>query len=329
MPFPFIYAAAIAAATAIGAIGVKKGYRATQNFNKVNKLIEKRDKIIESSNSWLDDYKDKLNKSLENYGRFKVNILRHEIKDFIINFKKIKEIDFVLSNEQQYVDFDNFTPNELKELTHAAEIAVELGKGLTAGTIGGGLVALGAYNGAMTLAKTSSGTATSTLSNIASRNATLTWLGGGTLAAGGFGMTGGMLILGGFVAAPALLIGGYILEANSETKLYEVKEEIEKARTYQNQVRINIQQIKKIISVVGAAKKVLYHTSQDLKETIFIMKKNFKKYGYDYALYPRDAQEVVINALVDAQLIKHILDTPILDSNGNLVVAKEYFQNFI
>ncbi|MBU6213820.1 MAG: helix-turn-helix domain-containing protein [Actinomycetales bacterium] len=54
----------------------------------------------------------------------------------------------------------------------------------------------------------STGTAISTLSGVAATNATLAWLGGGTLAAGGLGVAGGTLVLASIVTLPALIIAG-------------------------------------------------------------------------------------------------------------------------
>lgn len=54
----------------------------------------------------------------------------------------------------------------------------------------------------------STGTAISSLAGAAATNATLAWLGGGTLAAGGFGVAGGTLVLASVVTLPALIIAG-------------------------------------------------------------------------------------------------------------------------
>ena len=63
-----------------------------------------------------------------------------------------------------------------------------------------------------TFAVASTGTAISSLSGIAASNATLAWLGGGSIAAGGFGMTGGLVVLlgGGAVIGSAATYALYI-----------------------------------------------------------------------------------------------------------------------
>jgi len=88
------------------------------------------------------------------------------------------------------------------------------------------------------LAFASTGTAISGLGGAAASNATLAWLGGGTLLSGGFGVSGGAVVLGGIAAAPALLVGGFLfdrqmtkLEAQAATNAEEVESAVAKLTT--------------------------------------------------------------------------------------------------
>ena len=51
----------------------------------------------------------------------------------------------------------------------------------------------------------------------------MAWLGGGSLATGGFGMAGGGLILGSIVIGPVLAIGGMVTSAKSKEALAQAK----------------------------------------------------------------------------------------------------------
>jgi hypothetical protein len=66
-----------------------------------------------------------------------------------------------------------------------------------AGTIGGAVTGGAIMATAIALGTASTGTAISTLSGAAAVNAALAWLGGGTLAAGGWGVAGGMVVVSG------------------------------------------------------------------------------------------------------------------------------------
>jgi hypothetical protein len=93
--------------------------------------------------------------------------------------------------------------------------------GIGAGTIAGGSLAVGSWALVGALGSASTGAAISGLSGAAATNATLAWLGGGTLAAGGAGVSGGMAMLGGIVAVPLVAIASY----TTHKKANEINEE--------------------------------------------------------------------------------------------------------
>lgn len=80
------------------------------------------------------------------------------------------------------------------------------------GGVAGGSAAVAAPHAALmgvsAFASASTGAAISSLNGAAAANATLAWLGGGSLAAGGGGMAAGQAVLGLVAAAPAAFIGG-------------------------------------------------------------------------------------------------------------------------
>lgn len=80
------------------------------------------------------------------------------------------------------------------------------------GGVAGGAAAVAAPQAALmgvsAFASASTGTAIAGLNGAAATNATLAWLGGGSLASGGGGMAAGQAVLGLVAAAPAAFIGG-------------------------------------------------------------------------------------------------------------------------
>jgi hypothetical protein len=83
--------------------------------------------------------------------------------------------------------------------------------------------------GVSTFATASTGAAISGLSGAAATNATLAWLGGGSLAAGGGGMAAGAVVLNMIMIAPGILIAGLavgVLGAKEKTKAVEYASEI-------------------------------------------------------------------------------------------------------
>ncbi|RYF60605.1 MAG: XRE family transcriptional regulator [Comamonadaceae bacterium] len=104
--------------------------------------------------------------------------------------------------------------------------------GAAAGAPVGGAVAYGAFTAAASLGTASTGTAIASLSGAASTNATLAFIGGGSLATGGAGVAGGTTVLAGMVAGPVALlaIGGVLMMARrNKQKEIKLQAQLEKA----------------------------------------------------------------------------------------------------
>ncbi|WP_424535107.1 hypothetical protein ACOZ38_33750 [Sphaerisporangium viridialbum] len=123
-------------------------------------------------------------------------------------FSRLKNVDLAeLATIGSLVEAD-LSDVELREVQVDAV-------GTVAALVGG--VAAGAGIGALTytavgaLAAASTGTAISALSGAAATSATLAWLGGGSLAAGGGGVAAGTMVLTGIVAFPVVLsLAGFL-----------------------------------------------------------------------------------------------------------------------
>jgi len=68
-----------------------------------------------------------------------------------------------------------------------------------------------------------------TLSGIAAKNATLAWLGGGALAAGGKGIAGGLAVLGGIQLAPVFAVSGFVFASKARQNLENAKSNLSQA----------------------------------------------------------------------------------------------------
>ncbi|WP_246019938.1 hypothetical protein [Limnobaculum zhutongyuii] len=199
----------------------------------------------------------------------------------------------------------------------------DAGLGLGAGMGSGAALAFGAYNGTMLLATATTGTAISSLSGVAATNATLAWLGGGSLAAGGYGMAGGMMVLGGIVAGPALAIFSHILGNKGEEALNNACSNMEQAKTICDHGVLMVEKLQAIAQVAMLANQTLSLTSGYLRGAVRDMKKAIDEYGESFPTFSQESREVVFLSIKYAQLIKAIIDTPILDQDGNLVLSTE------
>jgi hypothetical protein len=227
MPLPLILGigAGIAAA-----LGIGKGVKAAVDTKDAKQVNRNAEGIIKEAQELLKKARENSAKSLNELGRQKIFVLNSSIKDFITAFEKIKNIelsDSIGLEELQNFRMDTQSFTELRELSgYASSIA----GGIASGAVGGALAAFGAYSGAMAFGAASTGTAISALSGVAATNATVAFLGGGSLAAGGLGMAGGALVLGGLVAGPALAIMGFVVGAKAKKNLEEAYSNLAEAR---------------------------------------------------------------------------------------------------
>ena len=174
----------------------------------------KREQIIEKHNELRD--------SLELLGRVKASVYDGNIRAFVAHLHRVK--DFDVSFQPTGPTWGSVGP----EFAEFRTVDFKLIDGLKMLLAGGGA---GAASGAIAfgavgaLAAASTGTAISSLAGVAATNATLAWLGGGALAAGGGGMAVGAAVLGGVIAIPALVVGGLIFNSKAKRMLNDSKED--------------------------------------------------------------------------------------------------------
>ena len=320
MPLPLFF---IGAAVATGAIGGEKTIKAAMDSSKAKQINTIANTNIENARIELERQKKETGKSLDQLGKIKLNVLDHDILDFVTTFEKIKNIDFQSSiglDELKDLHIDENTFTELKEL---GNFALEIAGGASAGALGGALTAIGAYGAATTFASASTGTAISTLSGIAAHNATLAFFGGGSLASGGLGMAGGMMVLGGLVAGPALMVMGLITGAKSQEKL-------ENALSNKAQADEIVESLKAASYQCSAIRRrsymfynLLAHMDSYFLPQVWKMQDIVATEGTDYRKYTPESKKCIAVAASTACTIKAILDTPILTAEGELTEASQ------
>ena len=209
------------AVAALAATGVVKGAGAINDINKAKEIGERAERRHKRRMRELNEVRDETNEKFTHLGELKVSIFNNQINHIlqVMRNSSNKQVKSALK------DFHStFSLTELKEIESMVQTSLELSTNFGSSAITGALAGLGAYGSVPLIATASTGTAISTLSGAAATNATLAWLGGGSLAAGGFGMTGGMIALGGIVAGPALAVGGFMLASKAEEALTQSHE---------------------------------------------------------------------------------------------------------
>ncbi|MEH2457958.1 hypothetical protein [Nostoc sp.] len=250
------------------------------------------------------------NKLAEEYGQLQLDVMMNTIGGFVDFIER--NIGKAKQSENKFLEgLEGISVQQIKEYKAAAVEAEQFFKG---GAKAIGAAAAG-YGGAMSLATSvgvaSTGTLIGGLSGAATWNATLAWLGGGSLVTGGGGMALGSLVLGGITVGPAVLIGGFVLAGEGEkalTKAWEYNAQvntvivkIEAARDFMQQVRQRIAELGDLFEYLN---KCTILGLQEL-ESLPSFNKN------------RDASKFQKVALF-VKALAEIMKTPVLDSEGQL-----------
>lgn len=320
MPAPIIFGLIAGGAALYGAV---KGVKGAMDHSDAKDINESAQSIVNFANYNVDEQRKTTNSVLEDYGQRKLRAFNGVIADFIDTFGRLKNVDVIETPELDKLNLADFSTVSFDSLKNDYELLKNSGLGLGAGLSGGAALAFGAYNGTMLLATASTGATISGLSGVAATNATLAWLGGGSLAAGGGGMALGSMVLGGIVAGPAIAIFGHILGNKGEEALNTAKSNMEEAKTVRDETKLLIAKLKSIEEVTSLANKTFSDISSHMRRAVHDLKTLINTYGDNYQTFSSEARETVFRSVKFAQLIKAMIDTPILDEDGNLVISTE------
>lgn len=333
MPLPFILAGA---AVVAAGYGVKKGVDAKGDLDDAKKYNRDADNLVTEFEVELDMQKTATMDVLERYGKIKKSAAESIVdfqslfdvtdnKTIKNNFKEAKRI--VITKEEEIsilkeigvLDSDlSITESENKIKTEDIKLN-QIRNGLesaAAGSFAGIAAGGGAYLGAGSLATASTGTAISGLSGAAATNATLAWLGGGSLASGGFGMAGGTLVLGGLVAGPLLAIGGSVFA-------YKASEAKDDAYSHYCKIDAEVQKGRIVVSKLNSIEE---HTSLCLF-TCNLLLENFKDLNKALYLYAQnnlhyrdmneDSKHCIMTSYAMAYLLKDFIAQGTINEKGD------------
>src|SRR5690606_38889694 len=308
-----------AAAIAAGVYGAVKGVSGVMDHSNAKDMNNDARSVVDKANDDVEAQRKATNHVLEDYGQRKLRAFNGVVAEFNKTFERLKNVDLGEGPGLDKLTGGAFSSEVIVGLRKDYQALQDAGLGLGAGLGGGAALAFGAYNGTMLLATASTGTAISTLSGAAATNATLAWLGGGSLAAGGYGVAGGMMVLGGIVAGPALAIFGHIVGNKGEEALNNARSNLEQARTIHDQAELTAAKLEAIATVTSLANTTFSKVSTLLRRTVAELKKVLETHGEDFRNFSEEAKDVVFRSVKLAQLLKAMIDTPILDEEGNLV----------
>ncbi|MEO0928376.1 MAG: hypothetical protein AAFY63_21235 [Cyanobacteria bacterium J06643_13] len=315
MVLPFILGAA---AIGAGLTGIAKGLDAVDDNSQAKQLQEDARVAYKVTERDLKYFRRNTTESLEQLGTLKLNVWDRQLGRFVRLFEQLKNVELTGQANVGELNATKFTREELRQMKNLSSKAQEVMLG-GAGALGSGtLVGMATYGGAIMFASASTGTAISSLAGAAATNATLAWFGGGSLAAGGLGMAGGMVVLGGIVAGPVLAVGGMMMASKA-------RENLANAQKYEAEAKRAVEEMNSAIAVLEAINDVALKFDeiiQKLSQTIVPVLDNLESTimtsGIDYGLYNSAQKRQVHLAVQFAQILKLVLETPLLTNEGGI-----------
>ena len=143
------------------------------------------------------------------------------------------------------------------------------------------------------------------------------------MAAGGLGITGGTAVLGGLVAGPALAILGVVVGAQASANKEKAYSNLCKANEYKEEMDAASSMCMGIRRRANMFRRFLLSLNSVFEPLVWDMTKIIRDKGTDFGTYSENEKKTVAEAMSMAKAIKTIIDTPILNDEGNLTVESE------
>ena len=313
VPAVILGAAGIMALTGIGA-GGSAAYKST----KARNITEQAQDTYEQAKLKAELARDAANKSLVTLGCEKLGTLNTSVQRFVADFNKIHSIELKKSDgllEAGRFRTEHQAALEVRELE---KMAVSVAKGAIGGAGAGALTAAGAFGAVTTFGAASTGTPIAALSGVAAHNATLAFLGGGSLAAGGGGMALGSIVLGGAVAGPAIAVLGIVMNASASKAL----DQAESNKWEAERVAAGLNVVTSLCNAIHDRAVMFEILLRKLRALLDFhsgqIENILENCGTDYSSYSEEDQDEIAMALSTASALKQLLDTPILNEDGSL-----------
>ncbi|HGS4753915.1 TPA: chemotaxis protein [Vibrio cholerae] len=319
MPLPFILAGAAIVAAGYGA---KKGYDGYQDKSEANDILDTSRRKYENERSVFDKQNELTNQSLVKLGELQLKI-GNDFKEFRTIAEKLLEKLNQSNSKNLEIDFPQHKLDKIDGL--ALSTTAYIGK--IAGAGAAGAAAYAVYGGVMAVAAASTGTPIAALSGAAAYNATMAAIGGGSIAAGGFGMAGGAMVLGGVVAAPIMAIAGWAFASHAEEALSDARKtrsEVNEAVGKMAKGRKQLDKTKLYVDRIYAETERLYLVFKEYFDNL----KAFDRLiagNTDISKFEDDVIRLIHNGYQIAAILTDIITTPLFkpkqDEQGNVVVS--------
>ncbi|MFP7365769.1 hypothetical protein SFC07_08370 [Corynebacterium callunae] len=296
------------------------GVQAVQNRKAAKEIQKVCSEYYELAQEVTEEKRRRLNYAIEDFGKYRLQVLHLTVGRFLDQLKALKQNN--AAKEYEILMGADFRCDKLAEMK---AIDMAAGEALRSTAVAGvfGLAALTGTPTAVTtavgaVASASTGTAISALSGAAATNATLAWLGGGSLAAGGGGVALGTTVLtaitAGSTGVVAILAAGTIASVHYSKKLTEAKD-------YEREVGLAVTGIEKgwlVMDGIGDRTAELREITEQLKWRVIGKLDELEKIIPEFDFHNSEHVAVFNQCGILIKTMVILAQTPILDDDQNL-----------
>ena len=316
MPLPLIVA--WGAIGTLSSSGLIAGVIGTRKIFKAKKMAEEAQEKHQKATDLTNKNRESVGKNAKFYSN-KIKSIHEDtfvpVRLFLETLQKkpkSKSINFPSEVQAEIGPIKDFSSKVITPVQDIAGLVTAVSAGASASASTTGLVGL--------LATAGTGTSISSLSGIAAQNATLAWLGGGTLASGGGGVAAGAVVIGGVTVAPALCVTGLILAKKGHKALTQ-------ARDYESKVNVNIEKLKTVRQYLSRITTRINELDNLLNDLNYRALNNFKHLKENTFDFDSDEHiERLQKTLLFVHALSEIIQTPILNRSGNVTRDSESIQ---
>ncbi|WP_300827129.1 hypothetical protein [Helicobacter sp. UBA3407] len=314
MPLPLIPIAVAGGALLATTIAGFKGKEAYDNYKKSGELVNSATESYNKAENALKEIQENVAAEFDKLGYLQASIVGNSLERYK---NLIEQLDIQDSKELQEIigreSFENIA--KIKQVIVDLKSALS---GIVAGGAAGAMAGFGAVGGVGMLATAGTGTAISSLSGVAATNATLAWLGGGTLASGGLGIAGGMWVLGGIVAAPLVAVTSIVVAMFSEGKLNDALAYSESFKALREAVRSEKLSWEEMINKIKEKAKILQESDTFLKIKIDEVFTTFVQKGKSVSKWEAKEQDNLKSMMQLADTIVKTINAPLMNDEDPL-----------
>jgi len=310
---PFLLLAG-SAVTAIA--GVKKGYDALKKNRKIKEIANYVKENDERTKREFLRAKDGVQLAADNAKIIMKEVYGVKLPQLYNLISSIKNIEGFIEKNELRSDINLNLGRVKTEIMELKDILTGVGTVLASGVATGVASNVLITKLIMSIGTASTGTALRVLSGVAARNAFLAFLGGGSLAAGGGGMALGSIVLGGITVAPAVLIGGFVMDEIMKGKLEDAKQELAKAEKVFEARREGVRFYNKLSSLIREYSNLMYNLSMIVDREIYRVNDIIRRYGYNAFDYDMVAMEEIRKAFKVLSIGAQLGKLEIIKSNG-------------